>query len=96
MLTIYSKVAYFIAAIQIISNILDIIAFTQINKEMEKMCSSSQQGFPNQLPDQFINACSTISKASLIYIIVGTIIVTIFVVCKKKNILFIIKKKRSF
>ncbi|GBB84394.1 hypothetical protein RclHR1_00110027 [Rhizophagus clarus] len=73
MLLIYSKIAYCIAAIQIISNILDIIAIALFNKEMEKICQEFSSFQSN-------NSCSTINKASLAYGIIITIIVAIFVI----------------
>lgn len=93
MVSIYSKIAYLIAAIQIISNILDIVAIALLNKEMKKMCSQFSQGFlsNSQFHKQVANdACSTInnfSSASLVYVIIITIIVTIFVVCEKNSLL---------
>lgn len=100
---IYAKIAYIIAAIQIISNIIDIAAVALLNKEMKKMCSQFPQGFSstaNQFANYATDACSStinnISSASLAYVIIIAIIVTIFVVCEKKKLFYYCKKKRTF
>ncbi|RGB31908.1 hypothetical protein C1646_707839 [Rhizophagus diaphanus] len=100
-LAIYAKVAYFIAVIQIISNILDIAAVALLNKELKKMCSQYSQGFSssaNQFANDAIDACSTIdniSSASLAYAIIIAIIVTIFVVYFAIVISSYARKKRE-
>ncbi|CAB4391443.1 unnamed protein product [Rhizophagus irregularis] len=101
-LEIYAKIAYIIAAIQIISNIIDIAAVALLNKEMKKMCSQFPQGFSstaNQFANYATDTCSStinnISSASLAYVIIIAIIVTIFVVYFAIVISAYARKKRE-